>query len=95
MSKILVDTMLYNPNVAVLKINEENKTVDVFVRKQNKVITAKLITSKGNKEETYFRIGKRTFWTNFLYSFNNMNDNDPNKKELQWELYDYKNSVDK
>lgn len=92
MNKILVDTMLYNPSIAVLKIDKENKVVDVFVRKQNKVITAKLITSKANSKETYFRIGNRTFWIDYLFEFNNMNDNDPNKKALQWELYDYKNN---
>lgn len=88
MNKILVDTIIYNPCIAVLKIDKENKTVDVFVRNKNEVITTNLITSKANNKENYFRIGKRTFWIKSLFNFNKMNDKDINKQNLKWEIYD-------
>lgn len=68
MSKVLVDTVLYNPCIEVLEVNKDSKEVKVRDLFNNGIErTLKLHQSKSNSYHYYFKMNRHSFWLHSLY----------------------------
>lgn len=65
---VLVDTLLYNPSVAVLNVDKEAGKVtvlDLFNDKKKRVLN--LHESKQAKGNYYFKMNKNSYWLDCLF----------------------------
>lgn len=73
--QILVDTVLYNPSIEVIEVNKAGGVVTVIdLFNHNEIKMLKLIQSKQDSYEYYFRLGRHTFWLHNLYKNSDRGD---------------------